>query len=253
MARKEHRAAHLKRAPLPAHPFQPAPFPTASRPDPAPVSGPRGRLAAPLRDKLKRATDALVAAGMLEPGELSHDEVIDCAEQIDEATEIDAWIVANILQALRDERGSPFAHLAFIDDQVETGDEDALEMVRDLARISGHGRSLRRLRLRVTGPVVWRGDFPPSNAVVEFELAGQAQAVPFVLYAKNAPGGLVEGLARVLTRPGDPRRFFVAGFDSFMIVAHQLPEKVAALNAVLAAEPTWLEVRIEDERTPPRG
>jgi hypothetical protein len=207
-----------------------------------PLVPPRYPLREPLRAELLRTIELLEVAGMLEPGEVSRDELIACAEHVDDFEEMDIVMVAHILHALREERGTPFDHLAFFADQVETTDDDPLDMVRELARLSGHGESVRGLRMRMTGAVAPRGKFPPPNAVVEFELGAQAHAVPFVMYGKNAPGGLTEGLARVFTRADDPRRFFDGGFDSFSIVTYLAPAKIAELNAALAPDATWAPV-----------
>jgi hypothetical protein len=179
------------------------------------------------------------------PGEVSQEAIVTCAEHVDDFEEMDIVSVANVLDVWREERGAPFEHLAFFVDQVETTEDDALDIVRELARLSAQGGSLRNVRFRMTGALAPRGEFPPPNAIVEFELGAQAHAVPFIMYGKNAPIGLTERVARIFTRAGDPRRFFEAGFDTFSIVAYAAPEKVAALNAALAPEPTWSEVTRE--------
>lgn len=179
---------------------------------------------------------------MLAPGEVSREELVACAEREDEFEEMDIVMVANILSMVGEARAAPFERLAFFPDQVETTDDDALAIVRELARLAGQGDSVRGLRLRMTGALARRGEFPPPNAVVEFELGTQAHALPFIMYSKNAPIGLTEEVALIFTQAADPRRFFEAGFDTFSIVTYAIPEKIAALNAALAPEPTWFEV-----------
>lgn len=203
-------------------------------------------LQAPLCAELLRLIGALRAAGILEPAEASSEEIIDCAERLDDFVEMDLAELAHMLRVLREERDQPFAHLAFFPDQVETTADDPLEMVHELARISGRSGLLCSARFSMTGEIASRGKYPPPNALVEFDVEGQAHAIPFVMDAKNAPIGLMEGLARVLTRPSDPRRFFEAGFDDLWIVVFQSPEKIATLNAQLASEPTWMRVSDTD-------
>ena len=231
MARKEYREARNAR-----------PLPTRIRRKPVSLTQERYPLAEPLRAELLRTIGLMEAAGILEAGEVSRDEIVACAERVDEFEEMDFVMVANVLHALREERGTPFDHLAFFADQVETTEDDALDTARELARLSGQSESLRGLRFRMTGEVALRGVFPPPNAVVEFELGAQPHVVPFVMYGKNAPGGLTEGLACIFAQPNDPRRFFEAGFDSFAIVTYVAPEKIADLNAATGPAPTWAQV-----------
>ena len=238
-ARREARAASA----IPPPPFLRGPPPPV---EPPPEK--RYSLAEPLRAELLRMIGLLEAAGMLEPGEVSRDEIIACAER-DDFAEMDMVTVLGILDISRGERVSPLRHLAFFQDQVETIEGDALDMVREMVRISGRGASLHGLRCVKTGAIAPRGQFPPPNAVVEFQLDGQACALPFVLYSKNIPGGLMEGLARVLTRPDDGRRFFEAGSENLVICGYLAPEHVDALQGQLEEQPTWTQVRFGDERS----
>jgi len=199
-----------------------------------------------LRAELLRLIGALRAAGILEPAEVSSEEIIECAERLDDFVVMDPAEVLHILRALREERDQPFAHLAFFSDQVETTADDPLDMVHELARISGCSGLLCSARFSMTGEIVSRGKHPPPNALVEFNVEGHAHAIPFVMYSKNAPIGLIEGLAKVLTRSSDRRRFFWAGFDDLHIVVFQSPENIAALNSQLAPEPTWMPVQMPD-------
>jgi hypothetical protein len=221
----------------------PPPLPPLLPRRPTPWVPKRHPLAEPLRAELLRTIDLLETAGMLNPGEVSRDVIVDCAERVDDFKEMDIVLVAHILHALLGERGTPFDDLAFFPDMVETTDDDPLDMVRELARLTGQSDSLRGLRFRMTGAIAGRGEFPPQNAVVEFELSGRAHVVPFVMYRKNAPGGLTQALARIFTRPDDPRRFFEEGFDSFSILTYVAPGKIAELNAAIGAVPTWVEVK----------
>ena len=238
MAHKDYREAQrdAKRPPLPPIPRAP------------PLTAPtRYPLAEPLRAQLWQTIETFESAGALQPGEVSRDELVDCAETVDDFQEMSVVHVANILQALRELRGLPFDNLAFFPDQTERVEDDALEIVREFARLSGQSDRLRAVRLTALGGprivMACGGEFPPPNAAAEFELDGHRQVVPFVMYSKNMPGGLIEGLARVFMRSGDGRRFFEAGFDNFACVTYLLPERMRALNSASDAHPTWTEVR----------
>jgi hypothetical protein len=88
------------------------------------------------------------------------------------------------------------------------------------------------------------GSVPPANAVAEIELGGERRAVPFVLYPKSLPGGLIEGLAPVLVAAADPRRFVWDFFDSFFSVSYLTPAQTCTVNgAEREAVPRFEEVR----------
>ena len=75
------------------------------------------------------------------------------------------------------------------------------------------------------------GGFPPPNAVAEFNLGAEHHAVPFVLYSKLLPGGLIEALAKILIRADDPRRFVSDYFDSFFSVSYLTPAQTSMVNS----------------------
>lgn len=63
------------------------------------------------------------------------------------------------------------------------------------------------------------------------KLGTEHHAVPFVLYRKNLPGGLIEALARILTSADDPRRFVWDNFDSFLSVSYLTPAQTSMVNS----------------------
>lgn len=215
----------------------PVRFPKVRQPrvQPHPGSYP---LAAPLRVKLRQALESLEAAGALQAGEAGIEDVIACAEVNDEYSAMDLFEVMPILHDLQSQR--PFVNLAFFAVQVEIDKADVLEMVSEFARLSGQSQLLGTVRVRGVGGgaiVPARGgEFPPDNAQLEFTLGTRRYVVPFVMYSKNLPGGLMERLAEVFTRKDEPRRFFQVFCDNFVSLAYLHPEKTAALNSALSGE-----------------
>lgn len=55
--------------------------------------------------------------------------------------------------------------------------------------------------------------------------------MPFVLYNKNLPGGLIEALARILTSADDSRRFVWDNFDGFFSVSYLAPAQTSMVNS----------------------
>ena len=213
---------------------------------PKPIPRQRHPLTEPLRAKLRELVDALETAGILQPEEVVHEQIVECAEMDDDYTTIDTDDVIRILRSVEYERGHPFANLTFFIDQCEYRAEDAVGMVREFARLSGKCASIGAV-VRVKGidggEVVpaGRGSFPPHNARVEFELDGRPRMVSFVMYHKNLPLGLTHGLARVFA-PADARVFVSGGFDGDMTLSFLDPMKVDALNRALSIEFDHFEV-----------
>lgn len=209
----------------------------------APVRYP---LPQPLQERLQEILGVLETAGILQPGEVSLGEIIGLAEVNDEYESIDIVDVAGLLQGLASQRSRPFVNLALAADQFEVYEFDIVMLVHEFARLSDHLQQLGAVRLRGIGggPVepAARGTFPADNAVVEFEFGGQHHSVPFVMYMKNLPGHLMERLALLFTRPGDERRYVVAGFDQKVIISYLAPENVPALNRALSEDSPWFGV-----------
>lgn len=193
-----------------------------------------------LRSELQRIIEILQAAEVLQPGEVQLEEVIECAETLDDFSEMDLYAVMNVLQALQSQGKRPFANLAFVADQVETDEADAIAIIHEFARLSGQSQQLSSIRVQAIdgGKIVPArgGEFPPPNAVAEFTLDAQHHSVPFVLYSKNLPGGLMERLAKIFARDGDARHFVWESFDSVFGVSYLTPANTAALNNALPGE-----------------
>ena len=182
----------------------------------------------------------LQAAEVLQPDEVRLEDVIECAETLDDFSEMDIYTVMTVLQALQLQRERPFANLAFVADQVETDETEAIAIIHEFARLSGQSQQLGAVRVQaIDGGRIAparRGEFPPPNAVAEFALGTQRCSVPFVLYSKNLPGGLIERLAKIFTRDGDARHFVWENFDSFFSLSYLTTANTAALNNALPGE-----------------
>lgn len=193
-----------------------------------------------LRIELRRIIEILRAAEVLQSDEVQFEDVIACAETVDDYSEMDLYNVMHVLQALRSQRERPFANLAFFAEQVETDEADAITIIREFARLSGQSQQLGAIRVQAIdgGKIVPArgGEFPPPNAVAEFTLGTQHHSVPFVLYGKNLPGGLMEHLAKIFTRDGDARHFAWENFDSFFSVSYLTAANIAAINNALPRE-----------------
>ena len=156
---------------------------------PPPFTPTRSPLSDTLRTELRKLIETLQSAGMLQPGEVTIDAVIDCAETLDEWSEVDLYMAMNVLHALESERGRPFANIAFFAADAETDESDLVRIVHELVRLCGRTQQLGAVRVRPIGTDSFvpapRGSFPAPNATAEFELDGERHAVPFVLYRKN--------------------------------------------------------------------
>jgi hypothetical protein len=177
---------------------------------------------------------------MLQPAEATSDEIIDRAETFDEWSEVDLYMAMQVLDALQFERGRPFANLAFFPAETDTPESDAAQIVHELARLGGRSQQLSGVRVRWIGEreiaPASGGSTPAPNAVAELELGGEPHAVPFVLYPRTFPLGLVEGLAKILAADDDPRQFVWDFFDSFFAVSYLTPGQTAAVNGAEQAK-----------------
>lgn len=212
-------------------------FPRKRRP-PAYVPT-RHPMAEALRGKLRQMIEGLEGAGALQTGEVAFDDVLLCAEMDDEYSDIDIYNVVRVLSALAWQRKRPFANLAFFMDSVEYATDDAVTMVREFARLCDRTAELGAVEVQGIdgGKIIpaGRGTFPPANAVVEFDLGGSRCSVPFTMYYKNLPMGLMEGLASAFALPADSRRFARGGYDE-SVVSYLEPEKVTVLNRKLSPD-----------------
>jgi hypothetical protein len=198
--------------------------------------------------QLQTAFATLLATGVLRADEVTFEELVDCAEMLDDYSRWDcseAIVVFNVLSALHSD-GRQFHNLAFVADQVEVEDNDILTIVREFARLAGQTDQLRSLRLKGIGGgeivLARRGELPPDNAVVEFQLASHHCAVPFVMYGKNSPLGLMETLPEMLIPAGESRRFFSAYFDAFLAVTYLSADQIATLNLAFSHQPDCFEL-----------
>jgi hypothetical protein len=190
-------------------------------------------LSEPLRVKLREAIRALEQAGVLLNGEVSVEDAIDCAEVYDDLADIELYEVMRILQSLRERRAIPFSRLAFFPTQMETREDDIVEMVREMARLAGQADRLRAVTVKSMddGQLVFasEGEFPSPNAKIEFELDGQLSVVAFVMYAKNLPIGLFDELAKVFIRKVPSKRF-VSAYCDLLVIAIIDNENVTILE-----------------------
>lgn len=229
MAYKEYKEA------LPAlRADQPIRLGLARRRRPPPFTPTRYPLSETLRAELRQVIETLQSAGMLHPGEVAMDEVIDRAEIFDEWSKVDLYMALNVLHDLRRGRAQPFGNIAFFPTHAEIDEGDIAKIIQELVRLGGRLSELSAVRMRsVSGLkiVPASAGFPPPNAVAEFNLGTEHQAVPFVFYPKSLPGGLIEALAKILTSAEDPRRFVWDNFDSFFSVSYLTPSQTALVNS----------------------
>lgn len=215
-------------------------------------ASPTRRVRYPLPEKqkiqLQTAFATLLATGALHPEDVTFEELVDCAETLDDYSARDcseALVIFNLLNALQSSERR-FRNLAFVADQVEVVAEDVLTIVREFARLAGRADQLHAARLKsINGEdivLARRGELPPDNAVVEFQLGSRDCAVPFVMYSKNSPLGLMETLPEILTAAGEPRRFFSAYFDAFLVVTCLSADQVATLNLTFSHQPDCFEL-----------
>lgn len=216
------------------------------RPRPQRFTPTRYPLSATLRAELHRLIETLQSAGMLRSGEVAIDEFIDRTETFDEWSKVDLYMAMNVLHGLYSERERPFDNIAFFSADAETDESNAAKIVQELVRLCGRSQELSAIRMRSAsgGQIVpAHSGFPPPNAVAEFRLGTEHHAVPFVLYKKNLPGGLIEALAKILTSADDPRRFVWDNFDSFLSVSYLTPAQTSMINRAERGEfPRFEEV-----------
>jgi hypothetical protein len=207
---------------------------------PQPFAPTRHPLSDALRAELRKLIETLKSAGMLQPAEATSDEIIDRAETFDEWSEVDLYMAMQVLDALQFERGRPFANLAFFPAETDTPESDVAQIVHELARLCGRSQELSGVRVRWIGEreiaPASGGSTPAPNAVAELELGGEPHAVPFVLYPRTFPVGLVEGLAKILAADDDPRQFVWDFFDGFFAVSYLTPGQTAAVNSAEQAK-----------------
>lgn len=207
----------------------------------------RRPLTDPLRQDLLRHFALLELAGVTEPGEVTADEIIDAAEFERDYDAIDICAVAAVLCSLHRERDVPLKRVTVFQSQVDIYDEDILDIVKEFARLSEQGETLRGLRLTTTSDFaepsseeLASGTEQP-NAVVEFTLGTQQHSLPIVMFYKYLPLGLFEELADIFARPAEQRRFFRAYFlDMTTIILFAAPAKIAELNAATGTQ-EWPE------------
>lgn len=214
----------------------------------SPPAGARFPLPNTQKIQLQTAFATLIATGVLRSGDVTFEELVDCAETLDDYSQWDcseALMVFNVLSALH-WQGRRFHNLAFVADQVEVDEQSVLAIVREFARLSAQADQLHALNLTGIdgGEVVLarRGELPPDNARVEFQLGPRQCTVPFVMYGKNIPIGLMETLPEMLLPADEPRRFFSAYFDTFLVVTCLSADQVATLNLAFSHRPDCFEL-----------
>ncbi|MET4430530.1 hypothetical protein [Mycolicibacterium sp. 624] len=214
-------------------------------PEPHQADSPRWRhpLAPELREQLLSTFALLETAGVLEPGEVHDDEVVECAEHTDIFEDMGFHPVGRVLEMLGDDRDPPLRHLAFFTNQVEFYDDDAFEIVREFARISGYNGPLRQIRCDMTDDNPQRPSLEPvSNAVIEFETGTTRYSLPFTRYAKYLPDGLIEQLAPIFAPPERAERFYVSSDSEDLHITYTTPAQITEFNAALGSEPSWVEI-----------
>jgi hypothetical protein len=208
----------------------------------------RYRLPETQKIQLQTAFATLVATGALREDDVTFQELVDCAETLDDFSARDcseALVIFNVLNALQSHERR-FHNLTFIADQVEVDEHSVLAIVREFARLAGREHQVRALKLKGIdgGEIVLaqRGELPPDNARVDFLLGSRPCTVPFVMYGKNIPLGLMETLPEFLGSDGEPRRFASAYFDAFLAVTYLSADQVATLNLAFSHQPDCFEL-----------
>lgn len=198
--------------------------------------------------QLQTAFATLLATGALRDDDVTIQELIECAETLDDYSARDcseALVIFSVLNALQATQGR-FQNLTFIADQVEVDEHGVLTIVREFARLAGRAHQLHAMKLRgIDGgeiALARRGELPPDNAIVEFQLASRRCALPFVMYGKNIPLGVMETLPDVLVADDEPRRFFSAYFDAFLVVTYLSADQIATLNLAFSHQPDCFEL-----------
>lgn len=216
-----------------------------SPPDPDQADTPEWRhpLTPELREQLLSTFALLVTAGVLDPDEVPDDEVVECAEHTDVFEDMDMHSVIMVLESLADEREPPLRHFTFFTDQVEFYDDDAFEIVREFARISGYDGPLRRIRCDMTGDYPQGPDYDPvPNAFIEFEMGTDRYSLPFTMYRKYLPNGLTEQLAPIFAPPERAERFYVSWVATNLDITYTIPAKIDEFNTALGPEPSWVPI-----------
>lgn len=211
-------------------------------PDPDAADRPEWRhpLTAEQMEQLLSTFALLKAAGVVDPDEVTDDEVVECAERTDVFEDMDFPSVLMVLEELGDERDPPFRHLAFFVNQ-EFYDDDAFEIVREFARLSGYTGPLRQIRCDLTGDYPCGPDYDPApNAVIEFEMGAARYSLPFTMYRKYLPNGLIEQLAPIVSAPERAERFYQAWRSDNLDITYASPAKIEELNAALGPDPFWV-------------
>jgi hypothetical protein len=198
--------------------------------------------------QLQTAFATLLATGALRADDVTFQELVDCAETLDDFSARDcseALVIFNVLNALQSQRRR-FRNLTFIADQVDFDEHSVLAIVREFTRLAGRENQLRASKLKGIdgGEIVLarRGELPPDNAKVEFVLGSRRCTVPFVMYGKNIPLGLMETLPEILGSDAEPRRFFSAYFEAFLAVTYLSADQVATLNLAFSHQPDCFEL-----------
>jgi hypothetical protein len=184
-----------------------------------------------LQTKLQDSLRVLQSCGVLVAGDVNFDTIAQDATEVDDFESMDLEDVLRIVHGLSDRFHHPLANVAFFPDSVEMAEDDIFLYVEEFARLTHQENSLRRLRLQgIAGGKVTmatRGEFPPSNAQVEFELHGIEHKLVFTMYSKNAPLGLTDQLADVFASEG---RCFAAIDCGAICVAHVSRDAFTVLN-----------------------
>lgn len=211
-------------------------------------SRPRYPLPETQKIQLQTAFATLLATGALRADDVTFEEVLECAEMLDDYSARDcseAQVIFSVLNALQS-HDRRFHNLALIADQVEVDQHGVQAIVREFARLAGRDQQVRAVKLKGIdgGEIVLarRGELPPDNAIVEFQLGSLACAVPFVMYGKNIPLGLMETLPEMLMSTDEPRRFFSAYFEAFLAVTYLSADQVATLNLAFSHQPDCFEL-----------
>ena len=214
---------------------------------PAPTL-PRYPLPETQKIQLQTAFATLLATGALREDDVTFQELVECAETLDDYSARDcseALVIFSLLNAIQSKQGR-FQNLTFIADQVEVDEHNVLAIVREFARLAGQAHQLGALKLKGIdgGEIVLarRGELPPDNALVEFQLGSRRCTVPFVMYGKNIPLGLMETLPEMLVSDHEPRRFFSAYFDAFLAVTRLSADQIATLNLAFSHQPDCFEL-----------
>ncbi|MGA5545653.1 hypothetical protein ACPCIR_27755 [Mycobacterium sp. NPDC051198] len=221
--------------------------PSSWQPDPPVpdhVDWPKWRhpLTPELREELLSTFALLKGAEVIDPDEVTDEEVVECAEHIRIFEDMGSTSVVIILEMLADERDPPLRHFTFFTNQVEFYDDDAFEMVREFARISGYDGPLRQIRCDTTGDYQRPSSDPTPNTVIEFQMGTARYSLPFTIYAKYLPDGLIEQLAPIFAPPDSEGRFYAAWSSDDLDITYASPAKIEELNAALGPEPFWVPI-----------